>query len=433
VTLRARLLSLMLSMVAIVAVTLAALSLNSLTVTLLDVSISSSEMAGRQIQSFLLRRLPESLGHASARPTGLSEVRDYWNSVISDDTDLAALLEQTMAQSRSIVEIGIANDDGIIIASSNPQSRSSIMVAREDLRAARDAGPIGRIVAILTSRNDYETRVPLGIAGKPQGISGKKDALFTVQILVSPVLLRAATLPALRNVAVASGLALVAAFFLAYWSANVALKPLTHIGHIVDDIVSGRDLPASRSVARDARELELIETKLSLLGERFRGAHADATQLRSTLEVALAKLDLGTRRQLESQIALAHRLTAINSLTGRVAHEIKNPLNSIALRLEMLRTHMAGETPEVDEQFAVLSAEVMRLDRVVRTFLDFNRPFDLDLSTWSKLPPGFFPLLDRKPPLEAFKRRSSRPKATLSWMPGVIFPPGSAEYRRQCH
>ena len=40
---------------------------------------------------------------------------------------------------------------------------------------------------------------------------------------------------------------------------------------------------------------------------------------------------------------------------------------------------MADETPDdVDEQFAVLTAEVMRLDRVVRTFLDFNRPVDLN-------------------------------------------------------
>src|ERR1019366_1196569 len=53
--------------------------------------------------------------------------------------------------------------------------------------------------------------------------------------------------------------------------------------------------------------------------------------------------------------------------------------NSIALRLEMLRSSMGIETPDVDEQLAVLSSEVMRLDRVVRTFLDFNRPVDLNL------------------------------------------------------
>jgi signal transduction histidine kinase len=378
-TLRVRLLSLTLSMVAIVAVTLVTLSLNSLTVNLLDVAISSSETAGRQIQSFLIRRLPETLARAPSRPATLAGMRDFWNTAIPKDADLTALLEQTMAQSRSIVEIAIANDDGVIITSSNPQSSWAIMAARQDLRAVRDASLIGRVAAILTSGDDYETRIPLGIAGRQQGIAGRNRALFTIQILISPVLLRASILPALRGMIAASGLALAAAFFLAYWSANLALKPLARIGHIIDSIAGGQDLPPPPRGNDDARELALIEAKLSLLGERFRGAREDATQLRTNLEGALEKLDSGTRRQLESQIALAHRLTAINSLTGRVAHEIKNPLNSIALRLEMLRSRMADETPDdVDEQFAVLSAEVMRLDRVVRTFLDFNRPVDLN-------------------------------------------------------
>jgi signal transduction histidine kinase len=377
-TFRVRLLSLTLSMVAIVAITLVALSLNSLTVTLLDVAISGAEMAGRQIQSFLLRRLPESLETAQAHPASLAATRDFWNNIVSNDADLSALLEQTMAQSRSIVEIGIANDEGIILASSNPRSRGGSMEGKQDLRALRDAGPVGRITAILFPRNDYETRVALGIAGnKPPDASGK-GALYTIQILVSPVLLRAFTLPALQGVAVASGLALAAAFFLAYWSANLVLGPLVRIGLIIDDIVSGHEIPPPRH-DQDARELAVIEAKLSMLGKRFRGAQEDATQLRSTLENALEKLDMGTRRQLESQIALARRLTAINSLTGGVAHEIKNPLNSIALRLEMLRSRVAGETPDdVDEQFAVLSSEVTRLDRVVRTFLDFSRPVDLN-------------------------------------------------------
>ena len=383
-TLRVRLLSLTLSMIAIVAVTLFALSLNNLTVTLLDVAISNAEMAGRQIQSFLLRRLPETLENAHLRPTTLAETRDFWNTAILNDADLAALLEQTMAQSRSILEIDVANDDGIIIASSNPQSRGSIMVARQDLRALRDAGPVGRISAILIPRNDYERRVALGIGGKPVDIDGRKNALFTIQILVSPILLRDATVPALRDYAVVSGLALAASFFVAYWSANLVLRPLTRIGHIIDaivgdDVTSGHGLPPPTGRAEDARELALIESKLSLLGERYRGAQEDATHLRTTLEGALEKLDLGTRRQLESQIALARRLTAINSLTGGVAHEIKNPLNSIALRLEVLRSRVAGETTDdVDEQFAVLSSEVTRLDRVVRTFLDFSRPIDLN-------------------------------------------------------
>ena len=248
------------------------------------------------------------------------------------------------------------------------------MSAREDLHAVHDAGPIARIAAILSPSGDFETRVPLGLAGA-NGANSRP--LFTIQILTSPVLLRAAILPAMRNIRLlASGSAMVIAFILAWWLAGLTLKPLARISHIIDDIVSGEALPPL-SLNQDSRELAIIEAKLNLLGERFRGAREDATHLRSSLEGALEKLDIGTRRQLENQIAVARRLTAINSLTGRVAHEIKNPLNSIALRLEMLRSRLTGEPQDVDEQLSVLSTEVTRLDRVVRTFLDFNRPVNL--------------------------------------------------------
>jgi signal transduction histidine kinase len=200
--------------------------------------------------------------------------------------------------------------------------------------------------------------------------------VFTIQLLVSPVLLRAATLPELRNVGIASAVVLALAFFLAYWSANLALRPLARISHLIDGIVSGKT-PAPTPEPGEGRELAAIESKLSLLGERFRDAREDASQLRTNLEGALEKLDAGTRRHIEGQIALARRLTAINSLTGRVAHEIKNPLNSIALRLEMLRSQAAGEASGTESEIAILSEEVTRLDRVVRTFLDFNRPVEM--------------------------------------------------------
>jgi signal transduction histidine kinase len=368
-TLRVRLLSLTLSMVAIVALTLVALDLNSLAVTSLDVVTGSSEMAARQLQSFILRRL------ASAGPRaapGMAEIKRSWQQAIATDPDIASLLEQSMAQSRSIVEIDIAGEDAGILASSNPRQRGMKMRPREDLSALRSAGPLDRLVTLLTSREDYETRVPLGI-------EGQKTPLLTIQILVSPVLLRAATYPQMSSMLIASGLALVLAFLLAWWAAHVALRPLARIGHIIDDIAAGKE-PESRQVRQDeVRELAVIESKLSILGERYRGAREDATQLRSNLEGVLGKLDVETRRQFESQIALARRLAAINSLTGRVAHEIKNPLNSIALRLEILRSRMAEESPGSEAEFAVLSEEVTRLDRVVRTFLDFNRPVELVL------------------------------------------------------
>jgi signal transduction histidine kinase len=355
-------------MVAMVAITLVALNLNSLVVNSLETSISSSEASARQIQLVIMRRIAET------QSSGLSidETKQLWNNTIADDKELAALLEQTMAQSRSIVEINVSGADGTILSSSNPSQVGVPMRARQDLRALHEQAPIARITAILEAGSDYETRVPLGIPNDPR-------PLFTIQTLVSPTLLRAAMLPSLRNVALVSSFALGIAFVLAYWSANLALRPLARISHLIDDIAgdaqSARPTPPVR--IEESRELAIIESKLSVLGERYRGARQDADQLRTNLEDALAQLDAGTRRQVQDQIAIARRLTAINSLTGRVAHEIKNPLNSIALRLELLRSRISGEAPEAESEISVLSEEVTRLDRVVRTFLDFNRPVEL--------------------------------------------------------
>jgi signal transduction histidine kinase len=88
----------------------------------------------------------------------------------------------------------------------------------------------------------------------------------------------------------------------------------------------------------------------------------------------LVKLrDVDSRRQLERQLDISSRLAAISRLTGGVAHEIKNPLNAMALHLEVLRSRLDTEQPEVD----VIAREIKRLDTVVKTFLTFNRPIEL--------------------------------------------------------
>src|SRR5262249_2412828 len=73
--------------------------------------------------------------------------------------------------------------------------------------------------------------------------------------------------------------------------------------------------------------------------------------------------DVESRRQLERQLDISSRLAAISRLTGGVAHEIKNPLNAMALHLEVLRTRLGSPDPEVD----VIGREIKRLDNVVKT------------------------------------------------------------------
>ncbi len=87
--------------------------------------------------------------------------------------------------------------------------------------------------------------------------------------------------------------------------------------------------------------------------------------------------DASTRAHLEDQLDLTAKLAALGRLTSGVAHEVKNPLNAMVLQLEVLRTKLGTGNERVKPQLEILSAEIRRLDRVVKTFLDFTRPVEL--------------------------------------------------------
>jgi signal transduction histidine kinase len=87
--------------------------------------------------------------------------------------------------------------------------------------------------------------------------------------------------------------------------------------------------------------------------------------------------DAGTRAQLEDHIGVATKLTALGRLTSGVAHEVKNPLNAMIIQVEILKAKLAGQDVEAKPQLDILAQEIRRLDRVVKTFLDFTRPMEI--------------------------------------------------------
>ena len=87
--------------------------------------------------------------------------------------------------------------------------------------------------------------------------------------------------------------------------------------------------------------------------------------------------DASTREQLEDQLDVSAKLAALGKITSGVAHEVKNPLNAMVLQLEILKSKLEGEGERVKPQIETLTAEIRRLDRVVKTFLDFTRPVEL--------------------------------------------------------
>ena len=90
--------------------------------------------------------------------------------------------------------------------------------------------------------------------------------------------------------------------------------------------------------------------------------------------------DASSRAQLEDQLEIAAKLKAMGRVTSGVAHEVKNPLNAMMLALEILKTKLRDDSELVKPQLEILNDEIRRLDRVVKTFLDFTRPVELHLA-----------------------------------------------------
>jgi PAS domain S-box-containing protein len=90
--------------------------------------------------------------------------------------------------------------------------------------------------------------------------------------------------------------------------------------------------------------------------------------------------DLDSLESINTQLQVSERLAALGRITAGVAHEVKNPLNSMRLWLENLKESLPAESDGASRQAVqVLDKEIDRLDAVVKRFLDFTRPMDIRL------------------------------------------------------
>jgi len=98
------------------------------------------------------------------------------------------------------------------------------------------------------------------------------------------------------------------------------------------------------------------------------------TEGRTRMGALVKFTDLESRERISTQLQVSERMAQLGRITAGVAHEVKNPLNSMRLWLENLKESLPAGDEMPQQAVRVLDSEIDRLDNVVKRFLDFTRP-----------------------------------------------------------
>lgn len=140
-----------------------------------------------------------------------------------------------------------------------------------------------------------------------------------------------------------------------------------------------RTLETGKPIEYEEAEYETKEGKSIVVGV----GTSVVSNAKNEIDTVVAVIrDLSEQRRVEEQLRRQEKLSAMGELASSVAHEIRNPLNSISMTAQRFQKDFMPKEFE-EEYFSLakmMQSEVERVSNIIRQFLQFARPPKLNLS-----------------------------------------------------
>jgi len=242
-------------------------------------------------------------------------------AALASDPGLRAILESSI-YGEGVTGAAIADAGGTIVAHSDREQIGRRLEPRTNLRELLDRGTVEQLGVIYGGDGQtLEVRQPMMLG---------EETFGTIHVGISTVLMREALQAELGpHLATAAAILLVAV--------------------LLAGVLAGRLL----------RPIHVLRSGLSRLGRGELGVELDR-QSGGEFGDAGGSFGAGSRQALADQAAPPSPMRAtLGRLTAGLAHEVKNPLNAMAIHLELLRTKIRDAAVAVVDPLAVTATTSM--------------------------------------------------------------------------
>ncbi len=119
----------------------------------------------------------------------------------------------------------------------------------------------------------------------------------------------------------------------------------------------------------------------------FLRLHKDGTRLPTELKINFVEFDgspvmigilsdINERKKMEQKILENERLASVGQLATTIAHEIRNPLSSIQMNIQILSKHLKLQGFN-KRRLEIVADEIKRLNQTVEDVMDFAKPIQM--------------------------------------------------------